>query len=131
MSFCGGCRKRSAELLRLIELDYSTTFSILDLPPVNEYDMYIKNFGSANTKQVCLLYFFTSRTTCFKEALTFITCSNSSVQAYVQCNEDNADRDVQTEEVETCEKWTQHPPESGGACGGEKQSSCDLLCAIM
>ncbi|KAM9337393.1 LOW QUALITY PROTEIN: cytoplasmic dynein 2 intermediate chain 1 [Symphorus nematophorus] len=81
-------KKRSAELLRLIDLDFSMTFSLLDLPPVNEYDMYIRNFGTANTKQ-----------------------------AYAQCNEDNADRDVQTEETELCEKWTQHPPEHSGACG--------------
>uniref|UniRef100_A0A3P8T8R5 Dynein 2 intermediate chain 1 n=1 Tax=Amphiprion percula TaxID=161767 RepID=A0A3P8T8R5_AMPPE len=81
-------KKRSAELLRLIDLDFSTTVSLFDLPPVNEYDMYIRNFGTANTKQ-----------------------------AYVQCNEDNADRDIQTEEIEMCEKWTQHPPEHGGACG--------------
>lgn len=47
-------RKRSTELLRLIDLDYSITFSLLDLPPVSEYDMYIKNFGTTNTKQVCL-----------------------------------------------------------------------------
>ncbi|KAM3842158.1 cytoplasmic dynein 2 intermediate chain 1-like [Diretmus argenteus] len=81
-------KKRSTELLRLIDLDYSTTFSLLDLPPVNEYDMYIKSFGTANTKQV-----------------------------YVQCNEDNAERDIQTEEIELCEKWTQHPAERNGACG--------------
>ncbi|XP_076017233.1 cytoplasmic dynein 2 intermediate chain 1 [Genypterus blacodes] len=81
-------KKRSAELLRLIDLDFSLTFSLLDLPPVSEYDMYIKTFGTANTKQ-----------------------------AYVQCNEDNADRDIQTEETEACEKWTQHPAEINGACG--------------
>ncbi|XP_030254470.1 WD repeat-containing protein 60 isoform X2 [Sparus aurata] len=81
-------KKRSTELLRLIDLDFSMTHSILDLPPVNEYEMYIRNFGAANTKQ-----------------------------AYVQCNEDNADRDIQTEEIEMCEKWTQHPPEHKGACG--------------
>ncbi|KAL6097721.1 dync2i1 [Pungitius sinensis] len=81
-------KKRSAELLRLIDLDFSMTVSLLDLPAVNEYDMYIRTFGTANTKQ-----------------------------AYVQCNEDNADRDIQTEEVEVCEKWTQHPPEHKGACG--------------
>ncbi|XP_029978971.1 WD repeat-containing protein 60 isoform X2 [Sphaeramia orbicularis] len=81
-------KKRSTELLRLIDLDFSVTSSLLDLPPVNEYDMYIRNFGTANTKQ-----------------------------AYVQCNEDNADRDIQTEEIELCEKWTQHPPEHYGACG--------------
>ncbi|KAF3836666.1 hypothetical protein F7725_029224 [Dissostichus mawsoni] len=63
-------KKRSTELLRLIDLDFSTTASLLDLPP-----------------------------------------------AYVQCNEDNVDRDIQTEETEVCEKWTQHPPEHNGACG--------------
>ncbi|XP_019127161.2 WD repeat-containing protein 60 isoform X2 [Larimichthys crocea] len=86
-------KKRSTELLRLIDLDFSLTFSLLDLPPVNEYDMYIRNFGTTNTKQ-----------------------------AYVQCNEDNADRDIQTEETEVCEKWTQHPPEHNGACGDPNPS---------
>ncbi|AWP20535.1 putative WD repeat-containing protein 60-like [Scophthalmus maximus] len=81
-------KKRSTELLRLIDLDFSMKISLLDLPPVNEYDMYIRTFGTENTKQ-----------------------------AYVQCNEDNADRDIQTEEIEVCEKWTQHPPEHNGACG--------------
>uniref|UniRef100_A0A3B4YE20 WD repeat domain 60 n=1 Tax=Seriola lalandi dorsalis TaxID=1841481 RepID=A0A3B4YE20_SERLL len=93
-------KKRSTELLRLIDLDFSMTFSLLDLPPVNEYDMYIRTFGTANTKQ-----------------------------AYVQCNEDNADRDIQTDEIEVCEKWTQHPPEHNGACGGEEtpRQSSDAL----
>ncbi|KAK5601079.1 hypothetical protein CRENBAI_004525 [Crenichthys baileyi] len=81
-------KKRSTELLRLIDLEFSMTFSLLDIPPVSEYEMYIKSFGNANTKQ-----------------------------AYVQCNEDNADRDIQTEEIEMCEKWAQHPPEYSGACG--------------
>uniref|UniRef100_A0A3Q0SFI8 WD repeat domain 60 n=1 Tax=Amphilophus citrinellus TaxID=61819 RepID=A0A3Q0SFI8_AMPCI len=84
-------KKRSTELLRLIDLDFSMTFSLLDLPPVNEYDMYIRNFGNANTKQ-----------------------------AYVQCNEDNVDRDIQTEEIKMSEKWSQHPPKHSGACGGKK-----------
>ncbi|XP_041899495.1 cytoplasmic dynein 2 intermediate chain 1 [Corvus kubaryi] len=82
-------KKRSSELLPLIDLDFSVSFSLLDLPPVNEYDMYIRNFGKMNTKQ-----------------------------AYVQCNEDNLDRDIQTEEVETSEKWTQHPGESALVSGG-------------
>ncbi|XP_045566645.1 cytoplasmic dynein 2 intermediate chain 1 isoform X5 [Salmo salar] len=86
-------KKRSTELLRLIDLDYSITFSLLDLPPVSEYDMYIKNFGTTNTKQ-----------------------------AYVQCNEDNTDRDIQTEEIEMSEKWTQHPAERNVGCGGPKLS---------
>ncbi|XP_039405322.1 cytoplasmic dynein 2 intermediate chain 1 [Corvus cornix cornix] len=82
-------KKRSSELLPLIDLDFSVSFSLLDLPPVNEYDMYIRNFGKMNTKQ-----------------------------AYVQCNEDNLDRDIQTEEVEMSEKWTQHPGESALVSGG-------------
>ncbi|NXH42541.1 WDR60 protein, partial [Dicaeum eximium] len=82
-------KKRSSELLPLIDLDFSVSFSLLDLPPVNEYDMYIRNFGKMNTKQ-----------------------------AYVQCNEDNLDRDIQTEEIETLEKWTQHPGESALVSGG-------------
>ncbi|XP_072710794.1 cytoplasmic dynein 2 intermediate chain 1 isoform X2 [Ciconia boyciana] len=82
-------KKRSSELLPLIDLDFSVSFSLLDLPPVNEYDMYIRNFGKMNTKQ-----------------------------AYVQCNEDNLERDIQTEKVETLEKWTQHPGESALVSGG-------------
>uniref|UniRef100_A0A8C3FIN3 Dynein 2 intermediate chain 1 n=1 Tax=Chrysemys picta bellii TaxID=8478 RepID=A0A8C3FIN3_CHRPI len=83
-------KKRSSELLRLIDLDFSVSFSLLDLPPVNEYDMYIRNFGKTNTKQ-----------------------------AYVQSNEDNLERDVQTDEIETLEKWTQHPGDSVLVSGGD------------
>nr|XP_055203552.1 cytoplasmic dynein 2 intermediate chain 1 isoform X8 [Gorilla gorilla gorilla] len=85
-------KMRSTKLLRLIDLDFSFTFSLLDLPPVNEYDMYIRNFGKKNTKQ-----------------------------AYVQCNEDNVERDIQTEEIETREVWTQHPGESTVVSGGSEQ----------
>ncbi|XP_072781422.1 cytoplasmic dynein 2 intermediate chain 1 isoform X1 [Taeniopygia guttata] len=91
-------KKRSSELLPLIDLDFSVSFSLLDLPPVNEYDMYIRNFGKMNTKQ-----------------------------AYVQCNEDNLDRDIQTEEVETLEKWTQHPGESALVSGGPINSHDALV----
>ncbi|XP_037691636.1 cytoplasmic dynein 2 intermediate chain 1 isoform X2 [Choloepus didactylus] len=82
-------KTRSTKLLRLIDLDFSFTFSLLDLPPVNEYDMYIRNFGKKNTKQ-----------------------------AYVQYNEDNIERDIQTEEIDTREVWTQHPGESTVVSGG-------------
>ncbi|XP_026307285.1 WD repeat-containing protein 60 isoform X3 [Piliocolobus tephrosceles] len=85
-------KMRSTKLLRLIDLDFSFTFWLLDLPPVNEYDMYIRNFGKKNTKQ-----------------------------AYVQCNEDNVERDIQTEEIETREVWTQHPGESTVVSGGSEQ----------
>ncbi|XP_062981942.1 cytoplasmic dynein 2 intermediate chain 1 isoform X2 [Elgaria multicarinata webbii] len=90
----GQQKKRSSELLRLIDLDFSISFCLFDLPPVNEYDMYIRNFGKTNTKQ-----------------------------AYVQWNEDNLDRDVQTEEIETQEKWTQHPGETALVSGGPKSST--------
>uniref|UniRef100_A0A8C5RCQ7 Dynein 2 intermediate chain 1 n=1 Tax=Laticauda laticaudata TaxID=8630 RepID=A0A8C5RCQ7_LATLA len=86
-------QKRSFELLRLIDLDFSVSFCLLDLPPVNEYDMYIRNFGKINTKQ-----------------------------AYVQWNEDNLDRGIQTDEIETQEKWTQHPGETALVSGGPKSS---------
>jgi len=35
----------------------------------------------------------------------------SILQAYIQTNDDNVDRDIQTEEVDARSKWTQHPPE--------------------
>ncbi|XP_059567282.1 cytoplasmic dynein 2 intermediate chain 1 isoform X6 [Myotis daubentonii] len=84
-------KTRSTKLLRLIDLDFSFTFSFLDLPPVNEYDMYIRNFGRKNTKQ-----------------------------AYVQCNEGTVERDIQTEEMETREAWTQHPGEGAAVSGGSE-----------
>ncbi|XP_040290133.1 cytoplasmic dynein 2 intermediate chain 1 [Bufo bufo] len=87
-------KKRSLEILRLIDLDFSSTFSLLDLPPVKEYEMYIRNFGKTNTKQ-----------------------------AYVQCNEDAVERDIQTEEIDLEEKWTQHPGEGAVVCGGHKNDS--------
>lgn len=74
-----------------------------------------------------VLFFFHHSCLVKKQTDVEATCSNSCVQAYVQCNEDNADRDIQTEEVEMCEKWTQHPPELGGACGGGKPSSGNLM----
>lgn len=37
--------------MRLIDLDVAV-FDIFDLPPLNEYELYIKNFGRSDTKQV-------------------------------------------------------------------------------
>ena len=37
--------------MHLIDLDVAT-FDIFDLPPLNEYELYIKNFGRSDTKQV-------------------------------------------------------------------------------
>ena len=44
-------------------------------------------------------------------------------QAYIQCNEDSVDRDIQTEEVETREVWTQHPGEGTAVSGGNGLSA--------
>uniref|UniRef100_A0A8C5CAE5 Dynein 2 intermediate chain 1 n=1 Tax=Gadus morhua TaxID=8049 RepID=A0A8C5CAE5_GADMO len=91
-------KKRSTELLRLVELDFSPTFSLLDLPPLSQYDVYIKSFGNTNTKQ-----------------------------AYVQCREDDGERDVQTDLIEVLDRWTQHPADHTGACGepGRSQDAPD------
>ncbi|XP_059901503.1 cytoplasmic dynein 2 intermediate chain 1 isoform X2 [Gadus macrocephalus] len=91
-------KKRSTELLRLVELDFSPTVSLLDLPPLSQYDVYIKSFGNTNTKQ-----------------------------AYVQCREDDGERDVQTDLIEVLDRWTQHPADHTGACGepGRSQDAPD------
>ena len=39
------------ELMGLIELDI-VTYDLFDLPPLSEYEVYIKNFGSNDTRQV-------------------------------------------------------------------------------
>ncbi|XP_018122637.1 cytoplasmic dynein 2 intermediate chain 1 isoform X2 [Xenopus laevis] len=95
-------KKRSTEILRLIDLDFSATLSLLDLHPVKEYEMYIRNFGRTNTKQ-----------------------------AYVQCNEDNVDREVQTEEIDIEEKWTQHPGEGAVVSGGHKSDAAENATSSM
>ena len=41
------------------------------------------------------------------------------VQAYVQCNEDNLEKEIQTEEIETRTKWTQNPASDAAGFGGE------------
>lgn len=85
--------QRGNDLLKMLELDFAS-FDMLDLPPVNEYDLYIRAFGSSDTRQ-----------------------------AYVQTNDDNIDRDIQSEEIDVRQKWTQHPPEDFKGYGrgdGEK-----------
>eukprot|EP00057_Strongylocentrotus_purpuratus_P002806 XP_003725277.2 PREDICTED: WD repeat-containing protein 60 isoform X1 [Strongylocentrotus purpuratus] len=88
-------KKRGQELMNLIDLD-TTGFDLFDMPPVREYDRYIASFGRSNTKQ-----------------------------AFVQCNDDNLDRDVQTEEIDTSERWTQHPQDGAAATGGSNSKEED------
>ena len=37
----------------------------------------------------------------------------------MQCNEDNVEKEVQTEEIETITKWTQHPANDAAGFGGK------------
>ena len=43
--------QRGSDLLKMLELDF-ISFDLLDMPPVNEYDLYIRAFGGTNTRQV-------------------------------------------------------------------------------
>ena len=51
--------KRAQDLLQMIELDVSS-YDLFDLPPVKEYDLYIRSFGRTDTKQVPVFNFFNS-----------------------------------------------------------------------
>ena len=44
-------RQRANDLKNMIELD-TVFYDLFDLPPVREYDLYIRSFGRSNTKQV-------------------------------------------------------------------------------
>ncbi|XP_060068052.1 cytoplasmic dynein 2 intermediate chain 1-like [Ylistrum balloti] len=79
--------KRAQDLLQMIELD-TAEYDLFDMPPVKEYDLYIRSFGRSDT-----------------------------TQAYVQTNDDDIDREVQTDEIDVRQKWTQHPAEDYIGCG--------------
>ena len=42
------------ELLALIDLDV-VAYDMFELPPLSEYEVYMKNFGSDDTRQVSIL----------------------------------------------------------------------------
>ncbi len=44
-------RRRGNELLQMIEMD-TTGYEIFDMPPIKEYDMYIRSYGGLNSQQV-------------------------------------------------------------------------------
>lgn len=37
----------------------------------------------------------------------------------MQCNEDNVEKEIQTDEIETRTKWTQNPASDAAGFGGE------------
>ena len=73
----------------MIELDV-TGYDMFDLPPMSEYEVYMRSFGQQDARQVA-----------------------------VETGEDMVDTDVQTDHIGTRDIWTQHPAE-GGAVGGAK-----------
>uniref|UniRef100_UPI00358E325E cytoplasmic dynein 2 intermediate chain 1 n=1 Tax=Myxine glutinosa TaxID=7769 RepID=UPI00358E325E len=89
-------RRRNEELYSLVALDL-VSFELLDLPPVSAYDTYILAFGRSGTKQV-----------------------------YVQSNEDYVDKEIQTEDVEISDVWTQYPP-CRGTCSDDMVSGAVKL----
>ena len=56
--------------MHLIDLDVAA-FDIFDLPPLNEYELYIKNFGRSDTKQVITDTTFKERE---RKTLNFMVC---------------------------------------------------------
>lgn len=90
-------KKRGEELLRLIELDV-VVFNMLDIPPLSEYELYMKNFGSEDTRQV------------------------SS-----QTGEDSIGRDVQTDDIVMMNRWVQWPPEDHRGWGCDDDNDDDVM----
>eukprot|EP00050_Salpingoeca_kvevrii_P014725 m.39406 g.39406 ORF g.39406 m.39406 type:complete len:1028 (+) comp5940_c0_seq4:209-3292(+) len=78
-SSSGKVSKRWQALSKLIELDV-VSFSVFELQPLSEYELYIRSFGQSNAHQVAC-----------------------------QTNDDCVDREVQAEDIDTREKWTQAP----------------------
>ena len=42
------------ELLGLVQLDVRS-IDLFDMPPMTEYELYMKRFGSSDTRQVCMI----------------------------------------------------------------------------
>ena len=75
----------------------ATTFDVFDMPPAEEHQMYIRNI------------------------------STHVAQKFVQTGEDNLDEEVQTEDVDVADLWTQHPPEGLAVSGGQKDDDDDAV----
>ena len=56
-------------------------FTLFDLPPLSEYELYVKKFGSDTSRQMA-----------------------------VQTGEDNLDQDIQTDPIVSSNVWVQWPP---------------------
>ena len=86
----------------MIDLDV-VAMEIFDLPPMSEYEVYMRSFGQRNARQVA-----------------------------IETGEDTFENDTQTEEISTTEKWTQHPQEGASISGGDKgRQSHNYLVIVM
>ncbi|XP_052829948.1 cytoplasmic dynein 2 intermediate chain 1 isoform X3 [Octopus bimaculoides] len=88
---------RNKELRKLIVLDTDVDQEIFEMSPISQYELYISNFGRANYKQ-----------------------------AFVQTGDDSIDRDIQTEETEMVDKWTQYPPSGHDSAGGNQLNHSEV-----
>lgn len=90
--------RRHRELLHLIELDFAH-FDYFDMAPVRDYEFYIQNFGQSNR-----------------------------IQIQTQTGDDSEEVELQTDEVDIFNAWTQHPPTDAKGSGGiQILSSCWLV----
>lgn len=67
--------------MHLIDLDVAA-FDIFDLPPLNEYELYIKNFGRSDTKQV--IYRFLCKGICTLQCTSSCFTENEIFQCQWQ-----------------------------------------------
>ncbi|XP_066930451.1 cytoplasmic dynein 2 intermediate chain 1-like isoform X2 [Clytia hemisphaerica] len=89
-------KKRGEELLGLVQLDVRS-IDLFDMPPMTEYELYMKRFGSSDSRQM-----------------------------YTQTNEENFDQECQTDDIETETRWCQHSSDSKSA-GTQKSSGDSTL----
>ncbi|XP_036366126.1 WD repeat-containing protein 60 isoform X3 [Octopus sinensis] len=88
---------RYKELRKLIVLDTDVDQEVFEMSPISQYELYISSFGRANYKQ-----------------------------AFVQTGDDSIDRDIQTEETEMVDKWTQYPPSGHDSAGGNQLNHSEV-----
>lgn len=88
-------KKRGQELLQLIQLDVRS-IELFDMPPMTEYELYMKRFGQSDSKQT-----------------------------FTQTNDDDVTQETQTDEVETESKWCQftHDIKACGSDDGDKMDT--------
>ncbi|KAJ3268794.1 hypothetical protein HDV01_002280 [Terramyces sp. JEL0728] len=72
--------KRQKDLSNLVQLDF-VNYDLFDLNPMNEYELYIRSYGSQRTNQV-----------------------------NIQTNNDNQNTECQTDDWLVVDRWTQAPP---------------------